>query len=78
VTTTVDGDAPGARAVRAAVDRAERGADPSRWPDKLPVSQRLELLLDPGSWVEDGRRPTASRRTGCAPASAASTDVASR
>jgi acetyl-CoA carboxylase carboxyltransferase component len=54
VTTTVDGDAPGARAVRAAVDRAERGADPSRWPDKLPVSQRLELLLDPGSWVEDG------------------------
>jgi len=55
VTTTADGDAaPGARAVRAAVDRAERGADPSRWPDKLPVSQRLELLLDPGSWVEDG------------------------
>ncbi|HEX5562911.1 MAG TPA: acyl-CoA carboxylase subunit beta [Nocardioidaceae bacterium] len=54
MTTTVDGDAPGARAVRAAVDRAERGADPSRWPDKLPVSQRLELLLDPGSWVEDG------------------------
>ena len=55
MTTTADGDAaPGARAVRAAVDRAERGADPSRWPDKLPVSQRLELLLDPGSWVEDG------------------------
>ena len=30
------------------------GADASRWPDKLPVAQRLELLLDPGSWVEDG------------------------
>ncbi len=44
----------GAEAVRAAVDTAERGADSSRWPDKLPVSHRLELLLDPGSWVEDG------------------------
>jgi acetyl-CoA carboxylase carboxyltransferase component len=54
VTTTVHGEIRGARAVRAAVDRAARGADPSRWPDKLPVSQRLELLLDPGSWVEDG------------------------
>ncbi len=44
----------GPRAVRAALQRAERGNDPSRWPDKLPVSERLALLLDPGSWVEDG------------------------
>jgi len=50
----VDGQVRGASAVRAAADRAERGADASRWPDKLPVSQRLEILLDPGSWVEDG------------------------
>jgi acetyl-CoA carboxylase carboxyltransferase component len=44
----------GAAAVRAAVDRSARGADATRWPDKLPVTERLALLLDPGSWVEDG------------------------
>ncbi|MEP6816980.1 MAG: acyl-CoA carboxylase subunit beta [Marmoricola sp.] len=46
--------ANGAPAVRAAIDEAARGVDASRWPDKLPVAQRLELLLDPGTWVEDG------------------------
>jgi acetyl-CoA carboxylase carboxyltransferase component len=33
---------------------AQTGLDASRWPDKLPVRDRLRLLLDPGSWVEDG------------------------
>lgn len=40
------------------VDKATRealaGGDTSRWPDKLPVRERIALLLDPGSWVEDG------------------------
>lgn len=30
------------------------GGDPCRWPTKLPVRERLAVLLDPGSWVEDG------------------------
>jgi acetyl-CoA carboxylase carboxyltransferase component len=33
---------------------ARRGNDPSRWPGKLPVADRLAVLLDPGSWREDG------------------------
>ena len=37
-----------------ALDTALSGGDPSRWPTKLPVRQRLARLLDPGSWVEDG------------------------
>ena len=40
--------------VRAAQAAALTGLDPARWPDKLPVRDRLRLLLDPGSWVEDG------------------------
>jgi acetyl-CoA carboxylase carboxyltransferase component len=28
--------------------------DTSRWPAKLPVAERLAVLLDPGSWIEDG------------------------
>ena len=44
----------GAGAIRAAIDTARRGNDPSRWPDKLPVADRLAVLLDPGSWREDG------------------------
>jgi acetyl-CoA carboxylase carboxyltransferase component len=34
--------------------RARAGGDRSRLGAKLPVRQRLELLLDPGSFVEDG------------------------
>ncbi len=30
------------------------GKDSGRWPHKLPVRQRIEALVDPGSWVEDG------------------------
>ena len=40
-----------ALAARAA---ALSGLDPSRWTNKLPVRDRVHLLLDPGSWVEDG------------------------
>ncbi len=40
--------------VARAAEAALRGNDASRWPTKMPVRQRLELLLDPGSWVEDG------------------------
>ena len=40
--------------VRAARERALTGLDASKWPNKLPVRDRLRLLLDPGSWVEDG------------------------
>jgi len=47
-------DATGAGKVRAAIDAARRGNDASRWPDKLPVADRLAVLLDPGSWREDG------------------------
>lgn len=44
----------GAAAVRSAIDVSAQGADASRWPEKLPVAERLALLLDPGTWVEDG------------------------
>ena len=40
--------------VRKAIVTAEQGNDTSRWPEKLPVSDRLAVLLDPGSWREDG------------------------
>jgi acetyl-CoA carboxylase carboxyltransferase component len=46
--------AEGAEAVRKAIITAEQGNDTSRWPDKLPVADRLAVLLDPGSWREDG------------------------
>jgi acetyl-CoA carboxylase carboxyltransferase component len=45
---------PSAGDVRAAQAAARKGLDANRWPEKLPVRDRLTLLLDPGSWVEDG------------------------
>jgi acetyl-CoA carboxylase carboxyltransferase component len=33
---------------------AREGLDSSRWAEKLDVRTRLDLLLDPDSWVEDG------------------------
>jgi acetyl-CoA carboxylase carboxyltransferase component len=45
---------PSAGDVRAAQAAARRGLDATRWPEKLPVRDRLTLLLDPGAWVEDG------------------------
>lgn len=35
-------------------DQAVAGLDTSRWPRKLPVRDRLRILLDPETWVEDG------------------------
>jgi acetyl-CoA carboxylase carboxyltransferase component len=49
-----DRAAAGIAEAEAAAAAALAGADSSRWPDKLPVRQRIALLLDPGSWVEDG------------------------
>ncbi|MFT3871869.1 MAG: aldolase/citrate lyase family protein [Nocardioides sp.] len=43
-----------ADSLRVARSSALAGGDVSRWPEKLPVRQRIGLLLDPGSWVEDG------------------------
>jgi acetyl-CoA carboxylase carboxyltransferase component len=40
--------------IQAAIAAAGRGGEPSRLGSKLPVRRRLELLLDPGSLVEDG------------------------
>ncbi|MGF6884472.1 acetyl-CoA carboxylase carboxyltransferase component [Nocardia sp. GAS34] len=37
-----------------AIETALDGNDSERWPDKIPVRDRIALLLDPGSWVEDG------------------------
>ena len=34
--------------------RALSGGDPARWPDKMPVRDRLAVLFDPGTLVEDG------------------------
>jgi acetyl-CoA carboxylase carboxyltransferase component len=40
--------------VAKATEAALAGGDTGRWPGKLPVRERIALLLDPGSWVEDG------------------------
>jgi acetyl-CoA carboxylase carboxyltransferase component len=45
---------PGPEEVTAAQQRALRGGDPARWPEKLPVRDRLAILFDPGTFVEDG------------------------
>jgi len=46
--------APDITEVEEAAARAVRGGDPAPWPDKLPVRERLKVLFDPGSFVEDG------------------------
>jgi acetyl-CoA carboxylase carboxyltransferase component len=56
--TDVNG-APTAADVTAAAERARAGGDPSRWPDKMPVRDRLAVLFDPGTFVEDGLLATA-------------------
>jgi acetyl-CoA carboxylase carboxyltransferase component len=37
-----------------AIEAARAGFDASRWTTKLPVRDRIALLFDPGSFVEDG------------------------
>ena len=44
-----------------AVETAARGWSADRWPTKLPVRERLALLLDPGTWIEDGLLANATR-----------------
>jgi acetyl-CoA carboxylase carboxyltransferase component len=52
--------APGATEVEAATARAVAGGDPARWPDKMPVRDRLKVLFDSESFVEDGLLATAA------------------
>jgi acetyl-CoA carboxylase carboxyltransferase component len=52
--------APGIEDVKRAAERARAGGDPARWPDKLPVRDRLAVLFDPGTFVEDGLLATAA------------------
>jgi acetyl-CoA carboxylase carboxyltransferase component len=51
---TETADRTGAADVAAATASALAGGDTTKYPSKLPVRTRIELLLDPGSWVEDG------------------------
>jgi len=44
-----------------ATTAALAGGDTSRWSNKLAVRDRVQLLLDPGSWVEDGLLADATR-----------------
>ncbi|GAA1270580.1 acyl-CoA carboxylase subunit beta [Pseudonocardia aurantiaca] len=63
MTATVPGEvdaSPGPEEVTAAQERARRGGDPARWPAKLPVRDRLAILFDPGTFVEDGLLATAA------------------
>ncbi len=46
--------APTQEDVARAGELARAGADVSRWPSKLPVRERLALLFDPDTFVEDG------------------------
>ncbi len=50
----------GAVDVERATTRALRGGDPARWPDKMPVRERLKVLFDSDSFVEDGLLATAA------------------
>jgi acetyl-CoA carboxylase carboxyltransferase component len=47
------------RSLTEASERARAGGDRSRLGTKLPVRERLALLLDPGTFVEDGLLATA-------------------
>ena len=55
-------DGGGPADVREATERALRGGDPARWPDKLPVRDRISVLFDPGTFVEDGLLATAAAK----------------
>jgi acetyl-CoA carboxylase carboxyltransferase component len=50
--------------LRAATATARAGGDAGRWPDKLPVRDRIAVLVDEGSFVEDGLLATAGSATG--------------
>lgn len=50
---------PSGRSLAERTARAQAGGERSRLGTKLPVRERLALLLDPGSFVEDGLLATA-------------------
>ncbi|MGQ0842713.1 MAG: acyl-CoA carboxylase subunit beta [Sporichthyaceae bacterium] len=50
---------PDPSAVAEAIERAQRGNDAARWPNKMPVRERIALLFDPDTFVEDGLLATA-------------------
>ena len=58
-----------------AASRAREGGDPARWPDKLPVRDRLAVLFDPGTFVEDGLLAGAADADGGLPADGVVTGV---
>jgi acetyl-CoA carboxylase carboxyltransferase component len=60
VTRLDESAAPTIDEVAVATQAAVAGGDPARWPDKLPVRDRLAVLFDPGSFVEDGLLATAA------------------
>jgi acetyl-CoA carboxylase carboxyltransferase component len=63
MTRTEDGAALGSGylgEVTTATATALAGNDPTRWPNKMPVRDRIHLLVDEGSWVEDGLLAAAS------------------
>jgi acetyl-CoA carboxylase carboxyltransferase component len=66
---------PGVADVERATERALAGGDPTRWPDKLPVRDRLTVLLDPGTFVEDGLLATAANGDAALPADGVITGV---
>jgi acetyl-CoA carboxylase carboxyltransferase component len=59
--------------VAQATAAALNAGDPDRWPNKLPVRERILLLLDENSWVEDGL--LANARAGGFPADGVLTGV---
>jgi acetyl-CoA carboxylase carboxyltransferase component len=59
--------------VAQATAAALNAGDPDRWPNKLPVRERILLLLDENSWVEDGL--LANARSGGFPADGVLTGV---
>ncbi|HZZ52391.1 MAG TPA: acyl-CoA carboxylase subunit beta [Pseudonocardia sp.] len=67
--------APGIEDVERATESALRGGDPTRWPDKLPVRDRLNVLFDPGSFVEDGLLASAANGDAALPADGVITGV---
>ncbi|WP_240157387.1 acyl-CoA carboxylase subunit beta [Pseudonocardia broussonetiae] len=70
----IGADERGVDEVVDATATALAGGDPARWPDKLPVRDRIAVLVDPGSFVEDGLLATAAR-DGALPADGVITGV---
>jgi acetyl-CoA carboxylase carboxyltransferase component len=68
-------EVPGIEDVARATDWARAGGDPARWPDKLPVRDRLDVLFDPGTFTEDGLLASAASGDSALPADGVITGV---